>query len=338
MYTNQTDITVYTGNSSNVNFPIPFVIMDSDVNETLVILRDNSTTPATLTVQTFGSMQNYTLTGANPPTTPFNNNVQMNVAPTPTQQIIVMRSILLTQPTSLLETGPVNLPAHEHAWDRMTAMLQFLQEQINRSVKYQRGATAASPVIPEPVANYLLAFNAAGTNLTAIAASAVNIGAIPFYFSYASDAAFVTAKGNPAAAGDAYVNTTYEVLRYYNGSFWVNSDGTIIATTKFNIVNNQASAANVTGCLLDGTQYRSARVEYNAYRNFTGGSELAESGVFRGAFKSIAGTWEVTQTPGVGDAHLTFSWNNGQLQYVSTNESGTATSQYVEFRVYAMGL
>lgn len=52
--------------------------------------------------------------------------------------------------------------------------------------------------------------------------SAPTVGVIPAgaLQGYASDAAYVTAKGSAAAAGDAYFNTTDNIARVHNGTSW----------------------------------------------------------------------------------------------------------------------
>ena len=64
------------------------------------------------------------------------------------------------------------------------------------------------------------------TNTTSVAGS---------YVAYASDAAFVSAKGSAAANGDVYYNTTTALVRYYSNGAWsamVDDDSTQTMTNK----------------------------------------------------------------------------------------------------------
>lgn len=49
---------------------------------------------------------------------------------------------------------------------------------------------------------------------------------------YASDAAYVAAKGAAAAAGDSYFNTTYQTIRVYRSGAWVNADAPVITGSR----------------------------------------------------------------------------------------------------------
>jgi hypothetical protein len=105
-------------------------------------------------------------------------------------------------------------------------------------------------------------------------------------------------------------------------------------SSTFTLANNQASAANVTGLSFAGASVRSFVVEYDIYRNTTstGATELAETGQLIGVYSSVAGTWEMTQAPVVGAAGVTFTITNaGQVQYASTNITGTAGTSKMNF-------
>lgn len=95
-----------------------------------------------------------------------------------------------------------------------------------------------------------------------------------------------------------------------------------ILLTPFTISNNTSSSANVTGALFDTTKVRAAIIDYSIYRS-TSTTELSEVGTIYLTYKSTAGTWDMSQTYG-GDSGVTFSITaGGQLQFTSTNLSGT---------------
>lgn len=96
-----------------------------------------------------------------------------------------------------------------------------------------------------------------------------------------------------------------------------------IILTSFNLANNQSSAANVTGATFDTSQVRSSIIQYSIYRSTTL-SELSEVGTIYLTYKTTAATWDISQTYG-GSSGITFSITaGGQLQYTSTNMSGSS--------------
>lgn len=98
------------------------------------------------------------------------------------------------------------------------------------------------------------------------------------------------------------------------------------ATTRFTIVNNQSSAANITGMVFDKTVYRSFLITFTVYRSASGGSTRAESGTLKGVTDGTS--WEVdpdsVSVPNTGDTGITFSITSaGQVQYASDDNGGS---------------
>lgn len=117
--------------------------------------------------------------------------------------------------------------------------------------------------------------------------------------------------------------------------------GTFLGETSFTIANNQSAAANVTGLAFAGASIRSFVVDYQIYRNTTGGgaTELAEAGILIGTYSTVAGTWEMQQAPVVGDAGVTLTITSaGQIQYTSSNMTGTPASSTMKFKYRTMGV
>lgn len=107
-----------------------------------------------------------------------------------------------------------------------------------------------------------------------------------------------------------------------------------ILTTSFNIANNQSSAANVNGLSFNTSLVRSAIIQYSLYRTSTT-TEMSETGHIYVTYKSTAGTWEIAQSYG-GSSGVTFTITNaGQIQYTSTNFSGTSYSGKMKFNAKA---
>lgn len=112
------------------------------------------------------------------------------------------------------------------------------------------------------------------------------------------------------------------------------------AEATFAVVNNQAVAADVTGALFAGAAIRSFEFDYQIYRNTTGAgaTELAERGKIYGVYSTVAATWEIT-IQSVGNGGVIFSITAlGQLQYTSTNITGTAATSVMHYRYTTMGI
>lgn len=136
----------YNANGVTTTFAIPQAIVDSDSDEVLVYVVDESAVDGngdpkpTHTLQTEGALQDYTLTGSSPPTTPFNTTVEFNSAPgdgTGNIKVLIIRTLALTQPTDLNPTGAVNVAAIELSLDRLTAMMQGAFEKLGRALKFR---------------------------------------------------------------------------------------------------------------------------------------------------------------------------------------------------------
>jgi hypothetical protein len=118
--------------------------------------------------------------------------------------------------------------------------------------------------------------------------------------------------------------------------------GGFIPETLFTVANNQSAAANVTGLVFDPTKYRSFTIDYQIYRNTTGSgaTELAESGILKGVYKTVSATWEMIPVGQVGDAGVTLTIVSatGQIQYTSTNITGTAATSKMSFSATTKGV
>lgn len=120
---------------------------------------------------------------------------------------------------------------------------------------------------------------------------------------------------------------------------WLGLTG-FAAETVFTIVNNEATPNGIGGLNFDGTKIRSFEIDYHIYRNTTGSgaSEAAERGTLYGVFSTVAGTWEMTQF-NVGNSGVLFSiLANGQMEYTSTNMTGTPASSVMHYTYRTMGI
>lgn len=176
-----------------------------------------------------------------------------------------------------------------------------------------------------------------GHTHTGSGSDAPKIGATKL-FSFANDAAYVSNKGSAAAAGDAYYNSTTEEARVYAATGgWMPLNRMV--ETSDTITNNQVAAANLTA-IFSGASYSSFVLNYRVYRNTTGGgaTELSERGIIMGVYKPTAATWEMTQTY-VGSSGVTLSCvaASGQIQYTSTNMTGSASQSYIKYTYETTG-
>ncbi len=102
------------------------------------------------------------------------------------------------------------------------------------------------------------------------------------------------------------------------------------AEKSFEIVNNQAGAADITGLRFDYRGVSQAAVDYLIQRVTTGGGavELIETGTFRAVYRPTSNSWDLVQDadadqPDNSGVVLSIT-STGQVQYTSTNTTGTA--------------
>jgi hypothetical protein len=114
----------------------------------------------------------------------------------------------------------------------------------------------------------------------------------------------------------------------------VSGQGDILQSSAI-INNNISSATNVTGFFLDPSVLRGAVCEVSIYRSTSTEEAVEVLSIFAG-YKSVAGTWEFVQIGG-GSSGVTLTITNaGQVQYVSSNMSGTSYTGTVKFRARAL--
>jgi hypothetical protein len=106
-----------------------------------------------------------------------------------------------------------------------------------------------------------------------------------------------------------------------------------ISETSFTIANNQGAAANVTGLVLDKASFKSGKVTAEIRRR-TDSNELIAVGTFAMIYRAGTDSWELAGEEWCGDAHgVTLSITPaGQVQYTSTNVSGSSYSGTMKFK------
>ena len=126
----------YSGNGSTTQFNYTFKIADDD--EIQVIIRSSTGTETVKTKTT-----HYTVAGvgnANGGSITFTTG---NI-PTNTETVVLRRSTPQTQGLDLIENDPMPADNIETAYDKLTAISQELQEQVDRSLKISRTNTMTS--------------------------------------------------------------------------------------------------------------------------------------------------------------------------------------------------
>lgn len=110
-----------------------------------------------------------------------------------------------------------------------------------------------------------------------------------------------------------------------------------ISETSSSILNNQTVPQDISNLAFEMPDDRSIRavyIEYTIYRNSTGAeaTELSEVGTINGVWKTVEQKWYITRE-GLGDAGLVITiQDNGQLQYTSSNMTGTPSIGVMRFR------
>lgn len=92
------------------------------------------------------------------------------------------------------------------------------------------------------------------------------------------------------------------------------------ANTTFSFTNNQSSAADITGLLLDSSEERSAVIHYQVFRDGT--ADLYEAGTIKASFNGTDWDHSLERS---GESGLEISiTSGGQFQYTSTDNTGSS--------------
>ena len=146
----------YSGNGSTTAFTYNFKITDQDDIEVIIRSANGTETVKTLTTH-------YTVSGVggNSGTVTFTAG---NI-PVTGETVLLRRSTPQTQAMDLIDNDPMSADTIEDAHDKVVAITQELQEQIDRSIKLSRTNTMTSTeftVDASNRANKILAFDSAG--------------------------------------------------------------------------------------------------------------------------------------------------------------------------------
>ena len=97
----------------------------------------------------------------------------------------------------------------------------------------------------------------------------------------------------------------------------------------FTLVNNQASAADITGLKFNYKKVSHAVIDFCVQRvtTSTGAVELTEAGILHAVYQPTSASWAIHEMTASGpdDSGITFTITAaGQVQYTTTNITGTA--------------
>jgi hypothetical protein len=147
----------YNGNGVTTSFSVPFEFLEGSTLK--VILTDEDGVDTTQTITT-----HYTVTGGGT-VQPDDGSVVMVTAPATGETLTILRAQPLTQAASYTEQGPFPAKAHEKALDRIDMQVQMVSERVNRAMKLKETSANSDLIFPEPSADEVVGWNAAGTAL-----------------------------------------------------------------------------------------------------------------------------------------------------------------------------
>lgn len=106
----------------------------------------------------------------------------------------------------------------------------------------------------------------------------------------------------------------------------------------FLIANNQTSFANITGMVLDKTDFKSAMISFDAYRKDATPTEKSSWGRLYAIYKPVLDTWSLHGPELIGDSDddigLEFDITSaGQVRYKSSNYTGGSYAGTLRFKL-----
>lgn len=147
----------FAGNGSTTAFALGAGFIFYNDTDLRVILRVDATGVETLQTLT----THYTVSGGSGAT----GTVTMVTAPATGETLIIRRELPLTQGADLVNNSDSDADVVETMVDRLVLIAQTLSEKIGRALSFSEGSPTSDVVFPEPEANKIPMWNAAGTAL-----------------------------------------------------------------------------------------------------------------------------------------------------------------------------
>jgi len=320
----------YTGNGAVDTYAYTFRVFDDD--DLTVTVRDTDDVETTLTKTT-----HYTVTGVGELS--GGNVALVNGAfdwidgdgDLKSNYILTIRRVLdLIQETDIRNQGTFFPETHEDQFDKFIMIDQQQQDEINRSVKFPETIPSSSfdndlPASLVGEINAVLMTNDTGDGWeagpTATAISGAQAAAT------AAAASATAADSSATAAASSATSAANTVSQFLTG---------VSAT----IANNQLSATNITAMTVDAADYSSCRFDIELYRFTDSVFSFASGFIFLHRKNSV---WVLEDGIHFGDddstpagGGITYSVTEAagiaQVQYVSSNISGSGYSGTIKFR------
>lgn len=133
--------------------------------------------------------------------------------------------------------------------------------------------------------------------------------------------------------GQKFFSTWFNSLRDAGIAIENFLGGGYVAETSFTLANNTGSPTNVTGLSFSSASYKAAYIFARIQRK-TDSSETVSIGTLKAVYRVATTTWELLDEMGGDYTGTTFSiTSGGQIQYTTTNQSGTNYTGTLKFKV-----
>lgn len=147
----------YVANTGPFVYPVPFYFLES--SHVRVVRRTSLGVETELTEGT-----HYDVAGAGD-LAGGAVTIKAGHEPDPTDRIVVVRNVPITQETDYVENDAFTAETHERALDKLTMINQQQTEELGRAIKLPISASSADIDFPEPVADALIKWNSGGSAL-----------------------------------------------------------------------------------------------------------------------------------------------------------------------------
>lgn len=169
----------YAGNDSTTVFAYTFrIFADADL---LVIVRDANGDETTQTLTT-----HYSVSDAGEDA---GGEVTMVTAPASTETLVIMRDAALTQATDYIPGGKFPAESHEAALDKLTILVQQLEEKLDRALLLKKTSSLSELDLPNATASNLLGWNDSGDGIANYSSTTVETPNLDYMGNYSDSLA-----------------------------------------------------------------------------------------------------------------------------------------------------
>ena len=255
MTVENTDIVAgpYTGTGSTDTYAYDWTILDK--SEVLVYEISDTGASSLLTVDTDYTVGNVGVEGG--------GNITRTAGNLPSgYQWLITSNFAPTQETSFSSQGRFDPGVHEAAFDKLTRLIQQIEEVNNRTLQLSVTSQGVSAVLPDPIPGYTIVWNAGGTALESAAPDSTLV--------------YVGASEPDETLYQLWYDTGVEALKYWNGSSFSTIPGDVQGPASA-VADRIAVFDGITGKLLkDGGDTIAEIVsDYEAYADAVGAAAAA---------------------------------------------------------------